>query len=500
MEQTGQVYLVGAGCGGPELLTLRGAQLLGSCDAVVYDDLIGAELLALVPDGAERHYMGKRAGRHSASQEEISAALIALARAGKRVVRLKGGDPFVFGRGGEELLALRGAGIPCEEVPGITSAVAIPALAGIPVTHRGVSQSVHILTGHTANTADGFPSGLEELVRLGGTLVFLMGLGRLEELVRRLLEAGMAGGTPAAVVSGGNAPHPAAVRGTLAGLARQVRQAGVQAPAVLVVGEAAGLDLSSTVERPLGGVRVGLTGTAAFTKTLRRGLEDRGAQVFDALPTRVVELPLDFDLRALCTGRHWVVLTSGNGVEVFFRQLARAGIDLRALGGCRFAAIGAATAARLWEHGIRADLCPERYTSRDLARALASAAGPEEEILLFRSRHGSRELAETLARSHTVADIPLYTLHTDPETARLARPALEGAHYLAFASAGGVRAFLRAHGAVPEGAVCVCIGEVTAEALAQVYPKPFLTAPEISAEGMVEAIVRHRQGGAPTPP
>ena len=153
----GCVYLVGAGCGGPELLTRRGAELLGGCDAVVYDDLIGEGLLALAPPEARRLYMGKRAGRHSAAQEDICAALIALAGEGKRVVRLKGGDPFVFGRGGEELLALKAAGVPCEEVPGISSAIAIPALAGIPVTHRGVSQSVHIITGHTAGTPDGLP-------------------------------------------------------------------------------------------------------------------------------------------------------------------------------------------------------------------------------------------------------------------------------------------------------------------------------------------------------
>lgn len=493
MKQLGRVYLVGAGCGGLGLLTLRGAGLLRACDAVIYDELIADELLTLVPEHAERLCMGKRAGRPSPSQEEICAALIARAQAGKRVVRLKGGDPFVFGRGGEEMLALRAAGIPCEEVPGISSAIAIPAEAGIPVTHRGLSQSVHIITAHTAGAGDGLPPCLEDLARLPGTLVFLMGLGRLEPLTQRLMSAGMPEHTPAAVVSGGNAPRPIAVRGTLADLTERVRQAGVQSPAVIVVGGVSALDLSPAADRPLSGVCVGLTGTEALTRPLRRDLEEQGAQVFDALPMEVVELPLAFDLRTLCSGRHWVVLTSGNGVRLFFRRLAQAGIDLRELSGCRFAVIGASTAARLWEHGIRADLCPEHYTSLDLAQALCRAAGPDgADCLLFRSRLGSQELAQRLAERYAVTDIPLYSLRPDLQSAGLARPQLNQAGYLVFASASGVRQFIQVHGAVPEQAVCVCIGEITAEALRQVCPKPFLVAPNISADGILQAILAHQ--------
>lgn len=489
MKGQGCVYLVGAGCGGLGLLTQRGAKLLGSCDVVVYDDLIADELLSLVPDQAEKLYMGKRSGRHSASQEEICAVLIAKAQAGRCVVRLKGGDPFVFGRGGEELLALRAAGIPCEAVPGISSAIAVPGEAGIPVTHRGISQSVHIITAHTADTEDGLPVYLEDLARLPGTLVFLMGLSRLEQLVQRLMSAGMSGETPSAVVSGGNAPRPVTVRAPLVNLAEHVRRAGVQSPAVIVVGGVSALDLSSMVKRPLEHVCVGLTGTAAITGKLRRRLEDQGARVFDAIRTEVVELPVCFDLRTLCSGRHWVVLTSGNGVRMFFRRLTQAEIDLRELSGCRFAVIGASTAAQLWKYGIRADLCPERFTSRALAQALLRTADPErEDILLFRSRYGSQEMFQTLAERFTVRDVPLYDLRADPQAAELARFELEHANYLAFASASGVRQFIQVHGTIPEQAVCVCIGEVTAEALKQVYAKPFLVAPEISAEGILAAI------------
>ena len=240
----GTVYLVGAGCGPADLITVRGLRLLRNCGAVVYDDLIAPELLDEVPAAAERVYMGKREGRHSASQEEICAKLVELAQAGKTVVRLKGGDPFVFGRGGEEALALLAAGVPFEVAPGVTSAVAIPALAGIPVTHRGVSRSFHVVTARTADTPDGLSEYFDQLAPLPGTLVFLMGLSRLERIAQRLTDAGKPADTPAAVVSGGSSPHPAAVRGTLADIAAKTRAAGELPPAVIGVGDAAALELA----------------------------------------------------------------------------------------------------------------------------------------------------------------------------------------------------------------------------------------------------------------
>ena len=237
----GKVYLVGAGCGAADLITVRGLRLLERCGAVVYDDLLDQALLDAAPEGAEKIYVGKRRGRHSMAQEDINALLIAKAREGKQVVRLKGGDPFVFGRGGEEALALQAAGIAWEYVPGVTSAVAVPGAAGIPATHRGVSRGFHVVTAHTADSPDGLPSHLEELARLPGTLVFLMGLSRLEEIARRLIGAGLPGDTPAAVVFGKNAPR--AVRGTLENIAERAREAGAEAPAVIVAGGTAGMDL-----------------------------------------------------------------------------------------------------------------------------------------------------------------------------------------------------------------------------------------------------------------
>ena len=243
-SEAGRVYLTGAGCGAADLITVRGLRLLERCGVVVYDDLLAAELLDAAPAGAERIYVGKRCGRHSMAQEEINALLIAKAREGKMVVRLKGGDPFVFGRGGEEALALQAAGVEWEYVPGVTSAVAVPGGVGLPVTHRGVGRSVRIVTAHTADRPDGLPENLGECPP-GETLVFLMGLSRLEELTRRLTEAGLPSETPAAVISGENAPRPMAVRGTLSDIAAKVKGAGMEAPAVIVIGGTAGMDLRS---------------------------------------------------------------------------------------------------------------------------------------------------------------------------------------------------------------------------------------------------------------
>ena len=236
-KKTGKVSLVGAGCGKADLLTLRAARLLRSCDVVVYDDLIDPEILNMAPESARRIYMGKRSGHHSASQEEISTALVTLGQEGWNVVRLKGGDPFVFGRGGEEALALKEAGIPFEVVPGISSAIAIPEEAGIPVTHRGLSREVHIITAHTADAAGDY----SRYGAMDGTLVFLMGLSRLEAIAAQLISGGKSPDTPAAVISGGNAPKKQTVRGSLGDIAAKAKD--VSAPAVIVVGEVAKLEL-----------------------------------------------------------------------------------------------------------------------------------------------------------------------------------------------------------------------------------------------------------------
>lgn len=480
-RKLGRVYLVGAGCGRADLITLRGMRLLEGCDAVVYDDLIDPALLDLAPLDAERRYLGKRCGKHSAPQEDISAALISLAREGKTVVRLKGGDPFVFGRGGEELLALNRAGVLCEEVPGITSAVAIPAGAGIPVTHRGLSRSVHIITGHTADTPDGLPEDFSALARCGGTLVFLMGLSHLEVIARRLVEEGRSPNTPVAVLSGGNSPRPADVRGTLGDIARRAGE--VQPPAVIVVGEVAALHFKQEERRPLTGVRVGCTGTGELVRAQRERLEPLGAQV--VWTTRLGLKPLEPPaLPSLLKEDRpqWLAFTSARGVERFFCLLGRYRLDLRRLGKCKLAAIGPATARALEDRGLYPEVCPAGRTGEALARALTETVRPGERVLLLRSAQGSPELTNTLREAGLkVHDLALYTAKALPGPEPL--PELD---VLTFGSAGGVQAFAEQYG--PVALPAVAIGPVTARALERAG-MPARMAQEISAEGLARAVL-----------
>lgn len=481
MNGKGCVYLVGAGCGSAEWITQRGRALLEECDAVVYDDLLDPALLALA-DGAEKYPVGKRCGRHSVPQNETNELLVRLGLEGKRVVRLKGGDPFVFGRGGEEFLALREAGVRCETVPGISSCIAIPAAAGIPVTHRKLSRSFHVVTGHTAD--GGAPESLEALAALHGTLVFLMGLGHLDEIAAGLVRAGKPADTPAAVVSDGNSPHPAAVRGTLADIAARVREAGVEAPAVIVVGPTAALDLRAE-PLPLTGVRVGMAGTPEFTGRLGRALRALGAQPSVYLEGRVQALGLPDT--AQLEAADWLVLTSRNGAECLFRALREARIDVRRLAKCRFAAIGPATADALEAHGIFPDVCAEPATSEGLAAALLRAAKPGQTALLLRSESGTPELPAALrAGGMNVCEHALYRTKYDPVA-----PAPE-AGYLAFGSAQGVRAYVDAFGAPEKTTVCAAVGPVTARALRAVTDAPFVTGADISAESLAAAIAEHR--------
>lgn len=476
----GSVALVGAGCGKSDLITVRGLRLLRQCQAVVYDDLIDTALLDAVPESAQRLYMGKRSGAHAAAQEKINQTLIDLAHSGLRVVRLKGGDPYLFGRGGEELQALIAAGIPCREVPGIPSAFGIPAEAGIPVTHRGLSRGVHIVTAHTADTSDGLPEDFDALAKLSGTLVFLMGLRQLPAITARLIAAGKRGDTPAAVLSGGNAPYPMQVRAPLCQIAQTAEAAGVRAPAVIVIGKVAEMNLSGWLQ----GVRVGVTGTREVAEKQLTALRALGAEAKWVLRFAIKELPTESDLHALCNVPSWLVFTSANGVTTFFRRMEKQKLDLRSLQKHKLAVIGAATGAALERYGFRADICPKIATCEALAEALIAAAMPKKPIVLLRSASGTPALAETLRNAgYLVRDIFLYDMEAEE------CEALPPMDYLTFSSSGGVEHFIECCGAIPKGTRCVCIGKVTANTLSHYTTEMFLTAPKISTEGIVEAII-----------
>ena len=471
---SGFVTVAGAGCA-PGLITRRAAEALSNADAVVYDALVPPETLALAAPGAELIPAGKRAGEPSARQEEIISRLIALARGGRRVVRLHGGDPFVFGRGGEELSALNAAGIACELIPGVSSALAVPALHGIPLTQRGLVRGFTVVTASTAALGGELPGYFDEIRELRGTLVVLMGLSKLAAIAGRLISNGLRASTPCAVCS-----DTRCVRGTLADIAELA--ADFPPPAVIVIGEAAALDMRPAHSLPLAGRSVGLTGTRRMNAKLSRCLRRLGAETFTACELVIEPRP---DIEPPTGG--CVAFTSPVGAEIYFGALAARGLDARALAGTRFAAVGRATAAALAEHGIRADLVPEGQSTAALAGLLVSELEPGSEITLFRSALGSRELYERLKTRFSVCDLAAYSASPGGERAPCAL--IDRADALAFTSAAGARFAIEALSPIPERALLAAIGEPTAKALKELC-NPVVIAESPGAQALSEAIVR----------
>lgn len=503
---TGKVTLVGAGPGDPGLLTLKGAQALAGADAVVYDRLVNPALLDHVSTECERIYAGKEPGAPALAQAEINALLVRLAGEGKRVVRLKGGDPFVFGRGGEEAEALRAAGIPFEVVPGISSAIAVPAYAGIPVSHRGVASSFAVITGHedpakTASSID-WPK-----LACADTVVCLMGVEALPGIVERLVSAGRSVETPVAVIRWGTLPRQQTVTGTLAGIVEQVREAGFGPPAITVIGEVVRLRerLAWFETRPLFGRRVLVTRTRQQASALRAQLEAEGAEVVELPTLEIVDgaAPqlLERVVEALAGGEYaWVIFTSANGVRRFFQSVQEAGHDARAFHDSKVAVIGPGTAEALAGFGIRADAMPQEYIGEGLAAALAGHELARRRVLVPRAEGGRPELIEALrAHGAEVEEVPLYS----SETPRNADPSIlqqiqTGAiDAVTFASSSSVRNLVKLLGGDIEGlrrATIACIGPVTAETAERCGLTVSVLATDHSIAGLVEALRAHYGG------
>lgn len=481
------VYLVGAGPGDPGLITVRGRDLLGRADVVVFDRLVSPALVDVAPASAVRVDVGKAPGRASVAQEEINRLLVEHGHRGAMVVRLKGGDPFVFGRGGEEAEALHAAGIPFEVVPGVTSAVAAPAYAGIPVTHRGLSTHVTVVTGHE-DPAKGDPDvDWETLARAGGTLVILMGAGQLAGIARRLIAGGRKPNTPVAAVTWGTTPRQRTVRATLDTIA----DVGVEAPAAVVVGDVAGLALGWFEQRPLFGRRVVVTRAREQASELRARLEALGAETVE-LPVIAIG-PVDFELPDLRSYR-WLVFTSANGVEAFFdRGLGPRGADARSLAGLRVAAIGPGTAERLERRGIVADLVPPRFVAESLLEAFPAPEVAGERVLIPRATVARDVLAEGLAgRGYAVDVLPVYETvlgAPDPDAVEAVRQGKVDA--ITFTSSSTVTNLIRAVGALPEPQpLVVAIGPVTAEAAADAGLRVDAVADVHTVDGLIDALVR----------
>jgi uroporphyrinogen III methyltransferase/synthase len=493
------VYLVGAGPGDPGLLTVRGAELLARADVVVYDRLSVEALLELAPEGAERISVGKAPGAATMPQDEINALLVERGRRHPTVVRLKGGDPFVFARGGEEAAALRAAGVAYEVVPGISSAIAAPAYAGIPVTLRHASTSFTVVTGHEdPSVGEDGSVDWRAVARVGGTIVVLMGVARIRRIADELVAGGLSPDTPAAAVCWGTRPEQSTIRATLATLADQP----LAAPSVIVIGEVAAAPLAWFEERPLFGRRVVVTRTRAQASQLGRALREAGAEPIE-VPVIALADPLDggaaLAAAAAQVGAYdWVVVTSPNGARRLLDALAGAGGDARSFGAAQVAAIGPSSAAVLADGGIRADLVPDRFVAEALLAALPDPPPEGGRVLLARAEVARDVLPDGLrAAGWTVDVVDAYRTVAAP-LGEAARAAVATADVITFTSSSTVERFLEAFGAAAVPPVVACIGPVTAAtARAQGLTVDIEPAAH-TVDGLVAAVVEWA-AGHPTP-
>ncbi|MBW2323351.1 MAG: uroporphyrinogen-III C-methyltransferase [Deltaproteobacteria bacterium] len=417
-EKKGKVYLVGAGPGDPGLITLKAVECLRQADVVVYDFLANPALLDHMSDRAELIYVGKKGSQHTLSQREITALIVEKAARGKVVVRLKGGDPFIFGRGGEEAEELVEAGLPFEIVPGVTSAIAVPAYAGIPLTHREHASSVGFITGHEDPAKTESALDWDKIATGLGTLVFLMGVRNLPSITSKLMQAGRDPATPAALIRWGATPDQVTLTSSLGQIASQAEAEGIKPPAVLVVGDVVSLrsKLNWFESLPLFGRTIMVTRTRTQASALSGSLAGLGARVIECPTIRLVP-PDDWDEVDEAIGKitefDWLVLTSPNGVEFLFKRLDERGRDARVLAPVKLAAIGPATADKLKTYGLQADLVPEEYVAEGLIRSLRSAGISGRKILLARAARARPILPEELgAAGALVQEVTLY--HTLP--------------------------------------------------------------------------------------
>jgi uroporphyrinogen III methyltransferase/synthase len=497
------IYLVGSGPGDPGLFTVKGVRCMEEADAVVYDRLAPEALLKYAKPEAKKIYVGKKPGNPTMSQEEINGLLVELGRSGKTVVRLKGGDPYIFGRGGEEALALTDAGLPFEVVPGVTSGVAAPAYAGIPVTHRHVSTSVAFVTGHEDPTKGRAEVDWEKLANSADTLVLYMGVGRLAEISTGLIAAGRKPNTPVACVRWGTLPVQRTVTGTLEDIADRVAEAGLKPPAIIVVGEVvalreAGLDWYE--RRPLFGRRVTVTRARAQAGELTAELERLGAEVYEFPTIEIVPpedfRPLDDAIREL-DSVDWLVYTSVNGVDAFVHRLRHHGLDLRAVPrDAKVAAIGPATAERLEEVGLRVDVVPDEYRAEALIEALGKDSVSGKRVLIPRARVAREILPERLREAGAEVVVPpaYESVPSSGGKEELSLRLQSGEiDCVTFTASSTVENFVGAVGAgeaarLLAGTRVVCIGPITADTARKRGLRVEAEADEYTIPGLVEAV------------
>jgi uroporphyrinogen III methyltransferase/synthase len=521
MKRNGMVYLVGAGPGDAGLLTVRGAELLGRADVVVYDALVNPELLRLAPKAAEIIYGGKRANasslpphqpdeiRKNRSQAEINELLINKAREGKTVVRLKGGDPYVFGRGGEEAEQLADARIPFEVVPGVSSFVAVPNYAGVPLTHREFCSKLTLITGHEDPAKEAATIDWQQVAKTPGTQVIMMGTDRLGQIAEKLVSHGMDPATPIAVVRWGTTGRQQSIEGTLATIGEVVARANISPPTIAVIGDVVKLrsKLNWFERRPLFGQRIVVTRSREQAGQLSRKLIELGAEVLE-VPTIRFEPPTRredlVDALLELNSYDWLIFTSPNGVTSFFEYFFRQFHDMRDIGGCRLAAVGPATAGKLKELHLQVDLMPDEAVAASIAEAFSEFESIENlKICLLRAEVANQELPAALeAMGAIVDDIACYKTvpETDDPTGAAARLEETGADWLTFTSASTVEHF---HARFDLSALLkkfpqtklVSIGPETSKQLKVLGLQPTIEAKVHTVDGLVEALV----GSKPPP-
>jgi uroporphyrinogen III methyltransferase / synthase len=504
------VYLVGAGPGDPGLLTVRGRDLLTTCDAVVYDALANPELLqhaiARRADGkrAELHEAGKRGGAaESAKQDDINALLVRLAQEGKRVVRLKGGDPFVFGRGSEEAQALAAADVPFEVVSGVTAGIAAAAYAGIPVTHRAVATSVTFVTGHEDPSRDAAGVNWAALAQAGGTIVLYMGVRALPRIVEQLVAGGMPPDTPAAAVQWGTLARQRTLVATLTTLAHRMEEAKLSAPVITIIGPVVSLheQIAWFEARPLFGCRIVVTRAHTPSSTLAARLTEAGAEVIDMPATRIVALdqsPLLAAIRRLPT-YEWVVFTSQNAVELFWEALHKQGVDARAFSRAKLAAVGPATADALLDRGLVVDVTPQRFVAEGLLDVFRARDDVRGARVLYAAAEGARDVLPTglSALGAHVDVVPIYRTERVADDVSPVRSRLElhEVDLVTFTSASAVHAFVATVGIeAARHAPAASIGPVTTEAARDAGLDVRAEASESTIPGLVDAVVSYLSG------
>lgn len=488
------VYLVGAGPGDPKLITLKGMELLKICDVVIYDRLASYQLLEYLREDCIKIYVGKESGHHSKTQEEINKIIVDYAGRYEKIVRLKGGDSFVFGRGGEETQILKVNNIPFEVIPGVTSAISVPESVGIPVTHRGVSQSFHVITGHTKSSETTLTDNYDVLAKLDGTLIFMMGLSNLNDITEKLMQNGKDGNTPVAVISNGTMKTEKSVRGTLSDIAFKVKEAHMESPAVIVIGNTAALDfVSDHNSTNLNRIKIGITGTRKMCEKLECGLHNLGAEVYTLCDMRIEETAdrylLEKELEVIDTYQ-WIIFSSQNAIEIFFRLMEQCQIDRRRLNQLKFAVIGSGTEQVLKEYGYFTDFIPGKFTSKCLADEFSAVVKANEKVLIPRALRGSKELTAILKDNNIqYKEIAIYDVKGKLTENR---EYISNMDCLIFASASGVTAFFNEIKEnkipLPQGIKIACIGEITAEAVKEYKAEADIIASVNNTDGLIDKI------------